>query len=159
LILQTIISLRYKFSKNFLSSGSILGVKRYFEIFGSRQVKILIFEEWVKNPKETIQEILQFLGIDYPTSNFQTETHNPFLVARSPLSKYIFRNKLIIETAQKYLPSSTRTIIREKILTRKKPKPKMEQKDRSFLINYYKDDVKKLEDLLGRKLPWKNFSS
>lgn len=159
-ILNAIENISDPASQNWLRRGTYFDeVKRYLKIFGQKQVKILIFEEWVKDPKETTQEILQFLGLNHNINNFETKKHNPFLVARSPLSKYILKNKLIIETAQKFVPSSTRKMIKENILTRKKSKPIMEQKDRSFLINYYKDDVKKLEDLLGRKLPWKNFSN
>ena len=39
----------------------------------------------------------------------------------------------------------------------KKSKPNMFEKDRKVLINFYKDDVKQLAKILGRKLPWKNF--
>ena len=51
-----------------------------------------------------------------------------------------------------------RYIIREKFFVKKTKKPKMEETDRQTLIEYYRADVEKLEDFLGRKLPWKNFS-
>jgi len=44
-------------------------------------------------------------------------------------------------------------------LVGKKPKPEMDPQDRSILVKFYEEDVKKLETLLGRKLPWKNFST
>ena len=34
----------------------------------------------------------------------------------------------------------------------------MTEEDREILREYYKDDVKKLQNILGRKLPWPNFS-
>jgi len=133
-------------------------VKRCLELFGTKHVKILIFEEWIKNPKNTVQEILQFLGINYEINDFKEETYNPLLVSRGSIAKLVFRSKKIVGFAQKYLPSSTRRILTEKILTYKAEKPKMEKKDRNFLIDFYKDDVKKLANLLGRKLPWRNFT-
>ena len=69
------------------------------------------------------------------------------------------RNKKIVGLAKKYLASSTRKILKEKILTTRPGKPKMDSNDKEVLFNYYKDDVKKVEDLLGRKLPWRNFTS
>jgi len=133
-------------------------VKRYLELFGTKHVKILIFEEWIKNPKNTVQEILQFLGINYEINDFKEEIYNPFLVSRGSIAKWVFRRKKIGGFAQKYLPSSTRRILKEKILTYKAEKPKMEKKDRDFLIDFYKDDVKKLANLLGQKLHWRNFT-
>jgi len=34
----------------------------------------------------------------------------------------------------------------------------MTEQDREFLISYFKEDVKKIQILLNKKLPWKNFS-
>ena len=134
-------------------------VKRYLNTFGSNHVKILIFEEWIKDPKNVVLEILQFLGINYNLEQLNEEARNTFSVSRGSAATSIMRSSKIIEFAHKFLSSSTRSNLKEKFLTNKSEKPKMEKEDRNFLIEYYKDDVKKLEDLLGRKLPWKNFTS
>jgi len=34
----------------------------------------------------------------------------------------------------------------------------MEPEAREYLIQHYRDDVQKLEELLGRSLPWSNFA-
>ena len=36
-------------------------IKKYWNIFGKEQVKILIFEEFIKNPKNTVEDIINFL--------------------------------------------------------------------------------------------------
>ena len=33
-------------------------------------------------------------------------------------------------------------------------KPKLSDQDRTLLENFYRDDVKKLEGLLGKQFPW-----
>jgi len=134
-------------------------VQTYFDIFGSKQVKIIIFEEWVKKPQNTIQEILDFLEIDYKISDFEPEVHNPFKVPRGSIAKYIFRNRRIKQIARKTLSSKQRSSLAKKILLSKKGKPKMDEKSISMLTKYYEDDVHKLENFLGRKLPWSNFQS
>ena len=58
-----------------------------------------------------------------------------------------------------FIPSSGRRFIENKILKKKTTnKPNMTEQDREFLINYFKEDVKKIQILLNKKLPWKNFS-
>ena len=37
-------------------------VKRYLDKFGLKQVKVLIFDEFIKNQKATLEEVLEFLG-------------------------------------------------------------------------------------------------
>src|ERR687897_1614715 len=40
-------------------------VKRYFDIFGRQQVKVIIFEEFVQHPEQSVNEVLAFLGVNY----------------------------------------------------------------------------------------------
>jgi len=47
--------------------------------------------------------------------------------------------------------------LKEKFLLKKQSKPEMEQRDREFLKNLFREDVEKLQNILGRKLPWPNF--
>src|ERR671923_1674427 len=64
-------------------------VKRYFDIFGREQVKVLIFEEFVQRPAQSVNEVLAFLGVNYSVTEVK-EQYNPYSVPRSPLSNLIF---------------------------------------------------------------------
>jgi len=132
-------------------------IKRYSKIFGHDQVKIIIFEEFIKNTKETIEEILKFLELDKTLSNFSAKKHNPYAPARGLIAQQILNSKKIQRIARALTPESTRQTLTNYILLSKKSKPKMSEKDRETLIKFYKDDVEKLKLILGRKLPWKNF--
>ena len=100
-----------KFRPDFFYSEQ---VKRYMDFFGSAQVKVIIFEQFVVDPETTVKEVVKFLGINNFPDNLQYEIHNK--------------------------------------AEGDKPELKAEEKD--FLINYFKEDVKKLELLLGKKIPW-----
>ena len=148
------------------SSGTNMGlhyglysesVKRYLDIFGNEQVKIVIFEEFIKNPKNTVQEILRFLDLNFELENFKGEVYNPFRTPRGPLSHYLLTNLNVKKLAEKLITSSGRTYLSEHFLLQKSSKPKMNQNDKDALIKFYSDDVKKLEQLLGRQLHWANF--
>ena len=39
-------------------------VERYFKLFGKNNVKVIIFEEYIKNKSSTLQEIFKFLDVD-----------------------------------------------------------------------------------------------
>jgi len=64
-------------------------VKRHIEIFGPNKVKILVFEEFVKDVKTAVDEILRFLGLKYSTVNFEDIPHNPFTAARGPVEQFL----------------------------------------------------------------------
>ena len=133
-------------------------VIRYISIFGKEQVKIIIFEDFVKNPQNSIKEILNFLNVEYDFFNFKPDVFNKYGLPRSPFAQKILRNRMIRRISELLLSPSIRRFLKEHFLLKEVSKPEMEEDDRELLINYYIQDVKKMENLLRRELPWKNFS-
>ena len=109
------------------------------------------------NTKKILQEILKFLDINYTISDFKPQIVNPYGVVRGSLAQHIIKSKTASVIAQKIISSSTRRAIKDKILLKKAEKPKMDEKDQELLVNFYRDDVENLQNLLNRKLPWKKF--
>ena len=135
-------------------------VKRYFDIFGREQVKVIIFEEFVQHPVQTVNEVLAFLGVNYTVTAVK-EQYNPYSVPRSSLALWIFgffrqlraRNIKTYQIAT-LLPHSLIESLSDKMFFKRKQKPKIESKAVKFLQENYHDDVIRLESLLGRSLPW-----
>src|ERR671923_118596 len=135
-------------------------VKRYFDIFGNEQVKVIIFEEFAQHTVQTVNEVLAFLGVNY-TVRAITEQYNAYSVPRGPLALWIFsffrwlraRNIKTYKIAT--LPShALMKSFPEKMFFKRKQKPKIEPKAIKFLQEIYHDDVIRLQSLLGRSLPW-----
>jgi hypothetical protein len=144
-------------------------VKRYIEIFGKEQVKILIFEEFVRNTKDTVCDILQFLGIHDITELPDNigEAYNTYLGPRFRYGPHVLNliarlrnrtrgrkeNRTNFGKLYSGSPTSKRAILR-KILSKSSTKPRMPEEARLFLEDIYHDDVLKLQHILGRPLPW-----
>jgi hypothetical protein len=139
-------------------------VKRYFDIFGREQVKVLIFEEFVQDPAKYVNEVLAFLGVNYRVTEIRGN-YNPDSVPRSPLSvwPFVFFRWLRTKNIKLYkllnlIPESlvepAPFYLVEKILFRTREVPKIDPKGVKFLRELYYDDALKLESLLGRSLPW-----
>lgn len=129
-------------------------VKRYLDLFGPEQVKILIFEEFLKNPKKTVKEVLEFLGVDSEPPESVELVHNILTQPRDKLSLTLLQNEKIRQLGRRLLSKDMAEVMVRKVLGKKISKPKMLKKDRIFLENLYRDDDKQLQKLLGRKLPW-----
>lgn len=134
-------------------------VKRYLSIFDSDKMKIMIFEDWVNNVRETVQEILEFLTINYEVGGFKEEIHNPRIKVRGRLAEYILWNKPLANLLKKFASQKQRNILKEKFLIETNTQESIDDKSRDFLKNFYHDDVEKLQKLLSRKLPWENFEN
>jgi hypothetical protein len=135
-------------------------VKRYFDQFGRQQVKVIIYEEFIQHPEETVNDVLAFLEVNHTVTAIRKQ-HNPYSIARSPFSVWVFSffrwlRARGIKTSKltTLLPFSLTWSLEEKLLFKRAQKPKMEPEASQFLQEIYHDDVLRLESLLGRSLPW-----
>jgi len=141
---------RYKYSEH---------IKRYLRTFDHNRIKIIIFEEWIKDKKNSVREIVKFLGLNYTIDEVKEEIFNPFVASRGRIASSVLSNWRIKEIAGKIVPIKIILLVKNRLLTKAEPKPKMDDWARQTMIEYYRTDVEKLEDFLGRKLPWKNFET
>jgi len=132
-------------------------VERYRKVFGPR-FKVLIFEEWTADVPGTMQELLEFLGIEHDVSGFSEPPQRQHAEVRGPLARFLFGNLAIARAAEALIPYRLRKSIRNALLVKPAAKPEMNPATRERLVNYYRDDVRRLEEVLGRRLPWPSFS-
>jgi Sulfotransferase domain len=133
-------------------------IERYRRVFGDRRFKIIILEEWRQNVPRAVRHILDFLEIEGDPGNDPLPPQRGYSEARGPLVRFLFGNRTISRVAENLVPFRLRKRVRSAILVRHAPKPVMEREAREFLIGYYWEDVRRLEKLLGRRLPWRNFA-
>jgi Sulfotransferase domain len=141
-------------------------VKRYLDQFGKEHIKIILFEEFIHHPTEKVNEVLSFLGVNYRATDADVnEQHNPFLVPRSPLSvrvyaffRWLRSRNIKFYRVLKLLPDSLTESQVEKFLLKKAQKPLPEPQAIKFLQEIYREDIVRLEALLGRSLPWHSVS-
>jgi hypothetical protein len=130
-------------------------VKLYMDFFGIN-VKIIIFEEFIKEPKKTVEDVLRFCGIEYTIPNFKADEFNKFAVPRFNFVKCIINNSTIRKIINSLTSSTTRLVIKEKVFSKNIPKPKLSEEDKVYLQNFYKEDVQKLKKILDKQFQWKN---
>lgn len=135
-------------------------VERYRRQFGDGRFLVLVLEEWKRNVPLALAQLLEFLGLardpdaEMPSGPPQ-RGHGQ---ARGPLVRYLFGNRSISRAAEAFVPYRLRKLVRNALLVKRVPKVPIDPAAREFLVDYYRDDVRRLERLLGRRLPWKNFA-
>ena len=131
-------------------------IKRFQKIFSKNQIKIIIFEEYIKNTIPTINSILSFLDIDKSIA-FKTAPKGAYKVPRNFASQKLMNNSTFRKAAKFVIPTVTRQKIGERFLVKESSRPPLKQNQRKRLMQIYQDDVENLGELLGRNLPWKDF--
>ena len=138
-------------------------INKYIDIFGKERVLVLIFEEVFKDIEKYISSILDFLNLNQEVTLKLDIKSNPSQVARSRIfKKILYKNSFIKRFFKKLIPSTlTRKKIR-KIIQTLNNKPQEYDKllpevKTNMVAQYFKNDISKLENILGRDLDvWKN---
>ena len=129
-------------------------VRRYLDIFGKNNVKVIIFEEFSGNEESVIKEILKFLNIDANISDIDFRVYNASFTPKGSWVRPIMRSRLIKKIASKVFKDQSKIEdIKDKLLKISK-ELQVSVVDKKNLTDRYFDDVLKLEKLLGIKLSW-----
>lgn len=130
-------------------------IKSYYEIFDKNNIMIIISEEFEKNLREIMRNVLEFLSIqsDFQFNETKKGTYRP-----PPRKEFeaILTNRFIVNIGKKLVSSPK---IREKIFKKlarpDKERPKMTKDERVLLKKIYFEDMQKTKKFLSRDLPWK----
>lgn len=130
-------------------------VKRYFDIFDREQIKVYLYEDFSANPMSILQDTFQFLGVDDTFTPNVLERHNVSGIPKNKvLNNFIVNPHPIKDIFKPFLPKSLRQGLIVGLKNRRsldKPPP-MSAEVRKQLIDVYRDDILRLQDLLQRDL-------
>lgn len=132
-------------------------VKHYLEVFGTQQVKVLLYEELFVNPGQTLRDVFTFLGVKEDVVIDTSVRYNVAGVPKSrrlytPLNHFIYNPSSLEKHIKSLIPMNMRIAWASKaigMLTRHVP---MDLQVHTQLKSYFAEDVGKLEDLLHRDL-------
>ncbi len=137
-------------------------VEKYISVFGTNNVKVIIFEDFIHDKSKALRDLFEFLEVD---TDFICDTSRRYNVSGVPHFRFI-RDLLtkpnIIKTAAKKIIPGTK--IQQYIAAsiqkiNKREKPEMDSRSRTYLVEYCKHDVERLNALLDRQLPWMSGST
>jgi hypothetical protein len=131
-------------------------LKRYFDIFPHENIKVVIFEEFVKDKAGAMKEIYRFLGVD---ESFTPDTSMAYARGGIPRTG-------VLNTALRKVGKAVRSMMPEALQVRLlgkvrakmnefnvKQEPPLTQELYDQLKAIYREDIANLEKLLSREIP------
>jgi len=124
------------------------GVKRYLDRFPRESVRILLYENYRAELASVLAESFRFLGVDSSFKPDLSKRHNEPRVPR-----FIALNRLLskpggLNRLATLCPSGLKSRLR-KLWVRPRDGIAVKPSDREFLLSYYRDDIRKLAQLLS----------
>ena len=129
-------------------------LERYYDVFPRENIKIVIFEEFIKNMPGVMAELEDFLGINRFNDYKKPDRINEGYLPKKRWIAYIKRHfvRPVRGLYNKMLPEGLRDKIRDATDEGKLPKELMPEGVGSKLMDIFADDIKALENLIGRDL-------
>ncbi len=130
-------------------------VQRYMEAFKPQRVKLLMFEDFRRDPGSVLLELADFLGLDpRPFSAIDTSRkYNSYAAPRNQFLRRVAGAKFSRILGQHLMPHWLGASIFERFFLRQAPKPAPDPRARELLCSLYEPELDRLEALLGRRLP------
>jgi len=131
-------------------------LKGYIDEFGEDSVKVILFDEFSQSADTVMKEIFSFLEVD---PDFVCDTSRSFnKTGESRLrvvANFFNRPSTIKAVLKSFLPENLRITLRLKIMHWNTGKKNPVDDDCiAYLKDYFSEDVKSLEALLGKKIDW-----
>ena len=138
--------------------GRILG--NYLQLFPKEQILVVFSDDLEQRPKEVLGTVLRFLGLgaDFTPPNLGKRYHVGGTRKRLPVE--VFKKVGLLRRMWKIIPEKHRRRFLywfEQWNTLPDKQPRMLPETRQRLVEFYRDDVKRLRQMLGIEVPWKEF--
>jgi hypothetical protein len=127
-------------------------LQRYFRRFARQQLKIILFDDLIAQPRQTLRDLCTFLDIDPDVPLDTAEQHNPARTPRLPaLNRLLARGLHQIRpmVPQALLWKGYGVRLRAPLLRRASPIP---PRLRERLLDLYRADIRATGELIGRDL-------
>jgi hypothetical protein len=130
-------------------------IERYLAVFKPEQVKILLFDDLIRDIRGTLKEVVQFLKLD-PSLAGKIDTsrkYNSYSAPRNRLARKLAGAQFSRLLGQTIVPRRLGEFIFYRFLVRDAAKPPMDGRARELLSSLYDRDVTETEKVMGRPLP------
>ena len=130
-------------------------LQRYFDRFPGDQICIHLFDDYVTEPRSVLSDIYRFIGVEEGfVPDLETRYNPTFGIPKSKvLHKTVMRPNRVKALAKKLIPATVTRKVSGRILKRiRTEKPALSKEIRREFVAVYREDILKVQDLIGRDL-------
>jgi len=126
-------------------------LERYFSLFKRSQILILLYEELKDNPDVVYSKIADFLNIS-PFFTDPQKQYNATKIPRIRSIEKLLQNKYLSFIGRMLFTKKSRQFFKKTIRSINSTKISITDEEYNYLIEYFENDIKKLEKMLNLNL-------
>ena len=147
---------------SYISQGMYFNMlNSYLKYYSINDFLIINFdEEVIKNINKTKTKLSDFLNIDLTDLDFNVHSNKSGKSKNKLIQTLINKDNILRKVLKFFVPQMSRQILRNRIKNLNKKEFNynlISDKKRKIIYDkYFSDDIKKLEEIIGRKMNWNN---
>ncbi len=128
-------------------------LERYFRLFDRRQIGLYLHEDLGRDANGVVRSIFDFLEVDPRFSPDTTRRYNASVPPRSArLHRFLTGTNEIKSLLKPLMPFRMRRRIVRSLMNANVSRPRLPAEVRERLVAVYREDILRLQDLIGRDL-------
>jgi hypothetical protein len=129
-------------------------LSRFYALFPRENIRIYLYDDWFADNHAVLREAFSFLGVD---PDFQVDTtarYNAAVIPRwKPLYRFLTGPTPVIHRLKRWMPEAFRRgIVHQAFMKTAEKAPPFPAGFRADLVRRFRDDTRRLQDLIGRDL-------
>ena len=128
-------------------------IARYLSVFDREQLRFFLYDDLVSNPSQVFRSIFEFLGVNetFPV-NTTIRFHPSGIPKNRALHRFLVQPVFLKRLFKPILPEKIQQVLLLRALNINLARPVLDAKIRRSLLNEYRIDILKTQDLIGRDL-------
>ena len=127
-------------------------LQEYYDRFERSRIQVHLFDDLQHDPATLLATLFDFLGVDPSFAIDTSRRHNPSGEIRNPVVRVLWqRSEGLRRSSRRWIPQSWRDLAYTHIM-RNLERRELPRDLRAEFIPYYRDDILRLSDLIGRDL-------
>ncbi len=124
---------------------------RYFALFPREQIAVVLLEDLEKRPGPTLAGLFDFLGVDPGFAPDLGKVANPGGAPRNKLLHGLLSDRRLIAASRRLLPEAVVAPLKA-LRAKNLEKPPLRPADRRAALDFFRDDIERTQELIGRDL-------
>jgi Sulfotransferase family len=127
-------------------------LREYYQFFSKSQMSVHLYDDFVREPKDMVRDVLEFIEVDSSFVPDMSVQHNPSGIIENPFLRYLWTGTHALRRAAPVLPKTVRQRVSRFFTSRPLIRMSLSDEARNRLAAIYRDDILDLQDLIGRDL-------
>lgn len=123
-------------------------LRRFLGLFPQEQIRIYLYDSYRTDAHAVLRDIFSFLGVDPLQPIDMAYRHNETVIPRFPLLHGLRRRVLGNTSVTGWLPAQVQRKL-QGLYNRPRGRQTMDPEDRQLVIDFYRDEILRTQDLIG----------